>query len=236
MQPPSSSRGAVEASDAVHLRSLDGATALVGRHGAQVLSWIPAGEGEQLFLSERSPLDGSAAVRGGVPVIFPQFAEYGPLRKHGFARDCEWRRDVDGPVDDASATFRLDDDAATRALWPHAFACRLTVTVGGPRLVIVLEVANRGTAPFGFSVALHTYLRVDDIDRVRVEGLQGTRYRDRTDHDRTAIEAAPTLAIGHEIDRLYLEAPTRVALVEPGRRVTVDREGFVDVVVWNPWR
>ena len=34
---------------------------------------------------------GSQAVRGGIPVLFPQFADRGPLKKHGFARDLPWQ-------------------------------------------------------------------------------------------------------------------------------------------------
>jgi glucose-6-phosphate 1-epimerase len=61
----------------IRLRN-NGATALVALHGAHVLSWIPADGRERLFLSERAKCGGGAAVRGGVPVIFPQFAERGP--------------------------------------------------------------------------------------------------------------------------------------------------------------
>ena len=219
--------------DTVHARAPDGSTARISRHGAQVLSWIPAGGREQLFLSGLSPLDGSAPVRGGVPVIFPQFADYGPLPKHGFARDCEWR--LDGEAQEGSATLHIEDSAATRARWPHAFACRLTVSVGDARVAIALEIENRDATAFEFTVALHTYLRVHDIDHARIEGLQGMRYRDRTMGDRVAVEEASTLAITGEVDRLYVDAPRRLLLVEPGRRLTIASEGFADVVVWNPW-
>lgn len=39
-------------------------------HGATVISWKSAGR-ENLWLSEKAVLDGSKAVRGGIPVVFP---------------------------------------------------------------------------------------------------------------------------------------------------------------------
>ena len=62
----------------VRLRGEDGASALVALHGAHLLSWIPADGCERLFLSERARYDAGAAIRGGVPVIFPHFAARGP--------------------------------------------------------------------------------------------------------------------------------------------------------------
>ena len=55
------------------LSNAEGATALVALHGAHVLSWIPADGRERLFLGERAIYAEGAAIRGGVPVIFPQF-------------------------------------------------------------------------------------------------------------------------------------------------------------------
>lgn len=40
-------------------------------YGATVLSWKDAQGREKLWLSEGAKLDGSKAVRGGVPLVFP---------------------------------------------------------------------------------------------------------------------------------------------------------------------
>jgi len=40
-------------------------------YGATVVSWKSANGKENLFLSEKAHLDGSKAVRGGIPVVFP---------------------------------------------------------------------------------------------------------------------------------------------------------------------
>src|SRR5437868_277774 len=76
---------------AVRLKAPDGAEATVTLYGAHLVSWKDATGQERLFLSARSALDGSKAIRGGVPVIFPQFAARGAGMRHGFARVLAWR-------------------------------------------------------------------------------------------------------------------------------------------------
>ena len=49
------------------------AEAQVYLHGAQVAHHQPAGEPPLLFLSSRSRFAAGAAIRGGVPVVFPWF-------------------------------------------------------------------------------------------------------------------------------------------------------------------
>src|SRR5690348_6654419 len=117
------------------LESADGARAEVHRHGAHVTSWIPAGDTDRLFLSERS------AIRGGIPVVFPQFATRAPLPKHGFARTMAWQ-----VVEhrESRARFRLASNAATTAIWPFAFAAELDVRIGGDTLEVELDVRNTG--------------------------------------------------------------------------------------------
>ncbi len=213
------------------LHSDDGAVAEVHAQGAQLSRWTPAGGQERLFLSSRAVIAPGVSIRGGIPVIFPQFAEQGPLAKHGFARTQVW-----DCVDHQAGVCRwaLESNAATRALWPHEFRCELRVQIGGPRLHVELLIINRGDTPMRFTVALHSYLRVGAIDAVRVQGLQNLRYRDKTRGNAEFEETAPALAIDGEVDRIYLDAPSSVLLVEPERRLRIEQQGFADTVIWNP--
>ena len=94
----------------------EGAIALVALHGAHLLSWSTADGRERLFLSERAVFDGRTAIRGGIPVIFPQFAERGSLVKHGFARILPWTFRGSGETGlGTRATFALASSRHTRA-------------------------------------------------------------------------------------------------------------------------
>ena len=170
---------------AVILTARDGARAEINPHGAQVASWVPAGGGrserERLFLSQASEFQAGAPMRGGAPVIFPQFGGLGALPKHGFARLCAWELvSVDRGAETASTQFALGDSEATRQLWPHSFRAEVRVTVGGQRLEINLVITNTGRDSFTFTAALHTYFRVEDVATAAVEGLQGVRFHDTT--------------------------------------------------------
>lgn len=220
---------------ALQLVSPDGATALITLHGAHVVSWVPAGGDERLYLSEKARFEKSSAIRGGIPVIFPQFAAQGPLPRHGFARVAEWLfLEGSNGRDFASAVLRLADTPATRSLWPHTFAAELTVAVGADRLDIELEIENSSEEAFRFTAALHTYLRVREVETVALEGLHGVRYRDQV----TGTEQnqqAEALVIEGETDRVYFGAPDTLLLREPHRQLLIQSEHFPDVVVWNPW-
>lgn len=213
------------------LQSADGASAEIHANGAHLTSWRCSAGVERLFLSARSGFAPGASIRGGVPVIFPQFANEGPLPKHGFARNRQWTL-VEQQAD--RARWALESDAATRAIWPHAFRCELSVAIGGPRLHVELALINTGAQSLRCTAALHSYLRVDSIADVRVLGLQGLRYRDSAQGGTHRIERDEALAIAGEVDRIYFDTPLRLDLVEPGRRLQVEQRGFADSVVWNP--
>lgn len=222
--------------EALLLKAADGASALVSLYGAQVLSWIPAGGEERLFLSEWARFDGQSAIRGGIPVCFPQFSGLGPLPQHGFARTRMWTpvmRQADGA--DALVTFELHDDESTRALWPYAFKAELTVLVVGDRLDVELGVENTGDRPFSFTSALHTYLRVNEVEQASLEGLYGHEYRDATQGDVIRQDSGPTLRVDNEVDRVYHDVQRPLLLRDGDRSVGVNAVGFPDVVVWNPW-
>lgn len=211
-----------------------GASAELYLHGAHLTSWVPAGSTEALFLSRAARFEDGRAIRGGVPVIFPQFAERGPLPRHGLVRTRAWR--LKARADAASATLELDESPETLHLWPHSFHAELTVELDGRRLLQRLAVRNTGELPFSFTAALHSYFRVADVREASVEGLRGVTYRDRVRSDREFVEDAPELRIRGEVDRVYLGAPESVRVHDrlPGRRLGVTKSGFADLVVWNP--
>lgn len=221
----------------VKLRSADGARAEVFLQGAHVTSWRPAPEeDERLFLSWRSDFRAGAPIRGGIPVIFPQFAEEGPLPRHGFARASLWRlsKTMATEEGDAVASFVLTDSPETRAIWSAEFRTTLTVRVGGSRLDVALAVENTGASPFSFTCALHTYLRVRDIDQAEVAGLEGVRYRESSAPAVLQTDESPSVRVRGELDRVYVDAPRALVLREPDRALGIESRAFPDVVLWNP--
>jgi glucose-6-phosphate 1-epimerase len=203
------------------LTAPDGAQASITLYGAHLISWRGADGRERLFCSAKSALDGSKAIRGGVPVIFPQFAERGTGMRHGFARVSNWRVAHTGIEDGwAFAVLALapPDLAQQHAqAWPHGFELALRVAIRANELAMDFEVINTGAAPFPFAAALHTYFLVDDVANVRILGVEREE-----------------LAITDKFDRVYEAAEPRLGLVDGGVVLTLRQQGFPDAVVWNP--
>ncbi|HEY5850566.1 MAG TPA: D-hexose-6-phosphate mutarotase [Lysobacter sp.] len=219
----------------LRLNDGDGATAVISLHGAHVLSWQPVPGRERLYLSPRASFANGAAIRGGIPVIFPQFAGRGPMIKHGFARLLPWRHigiESDGGA--PAAVFELVDDEQTRRHWPQHFRARLHVALSPRTLTARLSIRNEGDAPFSFTSALHTYLRVDDLRAVSLTGLEGSPFEDSTRGGlHTAAEGNP-VRFEAETDRIYPGVTGELSLREGDDAIHIGAEGFRDTVVWNP--
>jgi len=220
---------------ALRLTARSGAVAIVSLFGAQVLSWRPDGKTERLYLSEQADFRGDGPIRGGVPVVFPQFAALGKLPRHGLLRTRRWQVEQQRCEEAfAMATFVFSADDDTLALWPYLFDAELTVLLEDSRLDIELEIHNSGHAPFAFTAALHTYLRVAETERIRLVGLQGHAFQ-QADDKRSYRDDNEVLTIEDEIDRLYHDVAHPVVLVDGGREMRIQNHGFADLVVWNPW-
>ncbi len=221
------------------LRARDASTLSVARRGAQLLSWCPAGGPEQLFASPILPPAG-APRRGGVPLIFPQFAMQGPLPRHGLVRTRDWQLLQRREEEMAMAVYRFESDAQTLATWPHAFALEFTVLAQGSSLELELAVENSGEQSFEFQAALHTYLRVSDVAQCVVEGLQDRRYLDSlTGRDGVQHSARLELLNGRAVDRIvYGVGESAITVYDHGEGVTrairAEHSGFADAVIWNP--
>lgn len=210
-----------------------GASARIAHHGAHVVSWVDASRRERLYLSSCAQFGLGESIRGGIPVVFPQFAT-GPLPKHGFLRTRHW---VLISHLGSSATFRITDDEETRALWPYTFIAELSVSLT-EMLTVTLTITNSGDSPFLFTAALHNYFAVTDVQLASVQGLSGLVYVDKVAAGARRVEEAPELELSSETDRVYFSGPRQVAIASAvgSSSTVIGADGFGDWVVWNPWR
>ena len=217
----------------VNLRHATGATVQIHAHGAHITSWKTADGRERLFLSERADFKPGAAIRGGVPIIFPQFAALGPLPKHGFARTLPWKSESTS-TSASTATFTLSQSPQTQSIWPHSFMAIYQVTLGVDELRMQLDIRNDDDRDFSFTSALHTYLRVTDIGTTSIQGLQGLRYRDSANGNTEHIEANDAICFAGEVDRIYFESSAPVLMNDSAHTIQSSAQGFADTVIWNP--
>ena len=222
----------------IHLRNSGGEQVIISLYGAQVLSWQSAGGHERLYCSPVLPDQAGPAIRGGVPVCFPQFSERGTLPKHGLVRNALWQAESGTdtvPQEIARARLWIGDSAATRALWPQQFRLQLDIEIGPGWLSMTLGVRNHGHESFCFSAALHTYLATADVRALGIVGLQGVAYIDTARQHTRARQSEAVLHIAQETDRIYLSPPAALQVQDGGRPLLhIRQEGFSDSVVWNP--
>jgi len=193
-------------------------------------------------VSPKAILDGSKAIRGGVPVCFPAFGSWPLGAQHGFARTSTWCLDGEISTDqdgDVSCVLVLQPGTHSQA-WPHSFILSLKVHLSESSLTLALGVENKNTdQPFDFTTALHTYIRVPEVTSASIKGLRGLKFVDKT------VEGTPTLEEARDevvlqgwTDRVYLGGGEREVMVSRGDgagALTLTSSGLSDTVVWNPW-
>lgn len=212
-------------------------------YGATVVSWKVKGD-EKLWLSESSKLDGSRAVRGGIPLVFPRFGPPGShpatdkLPQHGFARSSIW--EFLGEVNPTTVQFGLGPenlDADTKSAWDYDFSVIATVELASPsQLNVSISVENTDRKPFDFNVLFHTYYKVPEVEKVSLEGFTELKYYNKVKDSNDESGLQP-ITIHEEFDRVYRSTPD-VAVIKFDQKplYTVENsKSLTDTVVWNPW-
>ncbi|CAI9279081.1 unnamed protein product [Lactuca saligna] len=231
--------------DQIVLRNPQGASARVSLQGGHVISWQNDQGQELLFSSTKVNVKAPKAMRGGIPICFPQFGNCGSLEQHGFARNKIWVVDEDPPplpTNDSNGKSFVDlllkPSEEDLKSWPHSFELRLRVCLGmDGNLSLISRVRNMNGKPFSFSFAYHSYLSVSDISEVRVEGLETMDYFDNLCERERFTEQGDAITFESEFERVYLSSPNCIAVLDHERKRTyvLRKEGLPDVVVWNPW-
>jgi glucose-6-phosphate 1-epimerase len=211
-----------------------GDSVFVAQQGAHVLSW-QAGGRERLFLSPSSVCDGATAIRGGMPVCFPQFNQRGNLPKHGFARNVPWRLVPKSSLS-SEKVFELVANPHTLALWPVKFRALLTVMLSEKSLKVQLTVENLGNQNLSFSGALHTYFAVQHIDQVSLTGQAQQPEWDAVND--THQSCSGVLKFNAEFDRVYdvlTDQQPTWSLIDGQQQLRISQSAsWGQSVVWNP--
>jgi len=218
--------------ETVTLKHKSGAVCEVYLHGATVTRYATAAKREVLWVSKSAVFDGKKAIRGGIPLVYPQFgpradARLGvdSMKQHGFARVLKWELSSSESDDDACrATFVLGPSEATRVVWkwPFDFELRYDVSLTARSLRTALTVTNLSDEPFAPQALLHTYY-ASSVASAAVRGLGAHTFLDQlTGATRVQPDDHPITFRG-ELDRVYdggaLNAPKTLTVASSSSAV-----------------
>lgn len=234
--------GVEQTGKSIILKHVSGASAEIYFYGATVTSWKVNGR-EHMFLSKKAVLDGSAPIRGGVPVVFPIFgpppsspSEYASLKNHGFARNQTWKLDQILLDRDEGVSVRLAAPPPPES-FPYHYELTYVVTLAAHQLSCDIHVVNRDSEAFRFQALLHNYLAVPDVSQILISGINaGVNYKDKVRGGSEHAADGGALTITGEVDRVYAKVPGQEVHVDDGQGggYKVRFRGFEDCVIWNP--
>jgi glucose-6-phosphate 1-epimerase len=226
----------------------EGAEVEVYLFGATVTKFKTSSGKEAIWLSTCAKLDGTKAIRGGIPLVFPQFGQpITEMAQHGFARNNIW---TVKEKTDKGVVLTLDNKVATHDAWKYEYELTFTIEVGSDSLDTTLSIKNPTAEAFTFQCLQHTYLDVKDIAKTTISGLNGGRFLDKASADPAAmvISTDSEMTIDKFTDRVFVGGnlgdgkKSVVSVKGEGISFVVEGEATLDsttipsdVVVWNPW-
>jgi len=234
-----------------------GSSATVHPFGACVISFKTSTSKEVIFVSRLAKHDGSKAIRGGIPLCFPQFGQPDKsMPQHGFMRCNLWQIGRDYEEEgSACCDFILSLASVVKARggkWEDGtdldFVATYTVKLSSSSMKTCLKVRNTGVKSFDFQMLLHSYYRVDgrnalDETVCNVMGLSGYSVIDKVT-GAEYVQGEEPIIVDREVDRIY-HNPTKPCLqatVNTGIKISLSATASVDqvqvpvgCVIWNPY-
>lgn len=173
-------------------------------------------------------------VRGGVPILFPQFAETGPLPKHGMVRSADWHlREELIEAAQHRVRYELNINATDYDFWPHAAKLSLTVCARANVIAFTLAVLNTGLDAYTWTGGLHPYFALNDLLTSRLSGLAGLAVEDRYNRQISHQSESDLIWTSAPCERLYAQCPELI-LNTGELQLTLSASGFDQWMVWNP--
>jgi glucose-6-phosphate 1-epimerase len=214
-----------------------------------------------LFVSSLAKTDGSKAIRGGIPLVFPQFGQPNKdMPSHGFLRCNYWSvGQMYDNEDEAGCEFTLAlndaESARGEGIWSDGSVdCSLSlkVKVKNTSLTTTLTIKNTGGTEFDYQTLLHSYYKINgskalDETSCNVVGLDGYNCDDKITNEKSIQDGSP-IAIDREVDRIYTPPSGKenldvlICTGDDGSKISLkatatdgDKDIPVSVVVWNPF-
>ncbi len=221
----------------IELTTPAGAKASVLEHGAHVCAWHTTRKKPWIFTSTAAVFEEGKAIRGGVPIVFPQFNTMGSGPKHGFLRNTQWAL-TQKPTqthNGCECALKVTSNDQTKALWPHDFEARFKLVLTDTKLSMTLSIINTGQSAFEFNSALHTYFAIEELSKTSIDGLDNTAYWDNgTPFTERKTYTHSALHLSGAIDRVMFDINGALKLVDQERTLQITQPGFTDAVIWNP--
>lgn len=234
----------------IEVKNNDGSSITVYEQGAHLSSWVNDKGQEKLYLSPCAVKKDRYALRGGVPLIFPQFGNRGPLTpSHGFARLRPW---TVTEVGNGHAAFtlhvsleELSAESGSTLTANNAVELTYTIEFCKESLVLSMQVRNLSEElAASFQFCFHTYFRVADISKTIVNGFNRSPFYDQTKkidgkNESMKLNKPENLWLiqnGDEVDRIYPKQACAILLQEPqsATALHISSTTMPDVVLWNP--
>ena len=218
------------------------ASAVISLQGAHVLSWVPAGEKDMIWVSDDASFAVGKSVRGGIPICWPWFGAHetnNDFPAHGFARTVLWKVIATQQLEtgETQVVFKLDTQELNdkqQTMWSQATIAEYRITIG-KKLSLELITTNNSDQSITIGQALHTYFSVDDVSKTTLSGLDGKEYLDKTTSFSRKTQVGD-VTVNKEVDRIYLNTPDTLMIDDTKRKIVISKQGSLSTVVWNPWQ
>lgn len=230
----------------------DGSSVTVYEQGAHLVSWKNKDGEEMLYTSPNAIYANRVPIRGGVPLIFPQFGNRGNLTPpHGFARLRPW---VLESVDTAAGTVTLSlqvpidnlslEGSALAEVSPSSkniLVLFYTAAFSNTTLSLRVVAENQSEeTPASFHFAFHTYFHVSNVEAIVLNGVNRTPFFNQAKSEKGASrqlrQPEVTWRVKGEMERVYPKQNCAIMLQDPAKThiLHVSSQTLPDVVVWNP--
>lgn len=213
-------------------------SAAIAIQGAQLLTFNRKQDDKPLlWCSPNALFKQGKAVRGGIPICFPWFGAHptdNTKPNHGFVRDNDWQlqyAQTNAATGSTTIRFSFASTDTTLALFPHNFLTELEFTLSD-KVEIKLSVHNQSSTDMPCSWAMHSYLPVDTLSQVEINGLDGVSYLDTTGTPSEEIQSG-SVTLNGEVDRVYKKVG-QLQTIHSKHNIDISGDNCPTAIVWNP--